>query len=75
MSPFARTIYEQKYAQAGEDWGDTARRVVSTVMSPYFPEDVERLTQAVTERKFMPGGRYLYATGKPFHQFSRDRDV
>lgn len=68
MSPFAETIYRQKYAQEGEEWGDTARRVVSTVMSPYFPEDVERLTQAVTERKFMPGGRYLYATGKPFHQ-------
>lgn len=68
MSPFAATIYKQKYAQEGEEWGDTARRVISTVMSPYFPEDVERLTQAVTERKFMPGGRYLYATGKPFHQ-------
>lgn len=68
MSPFADTIYRQKYAQEGENWGDTARRVISTVMSPYFPDDVERLTQAVTDRKFMPGGRYLYATGKPFHQ-------
>lgn len=68
MSPFAATIYQQKYAQEGESWGDTARRVISTVMSPYFPEDVEKLTQAVTDRKFLPGGRYLYATGKPFHQ-------
>lgn len=68
MSPFAETIYRQKYAQDGEEWGDTARRVISTVMAPYFPEDVERLTQAVADRKFMPGGRYLYATGKPFHQ-------
>lgn len=68
MSPFAETIYRQKYAQEGENWGDTARRVISTVMAPYFPEDVEKLTQAVTDRKFMPGGRYLYATGKQFHQ-------
>ncbi|APC46344.1 ribonucleotide-diphosphate reductase [Streptomyces phage BRock] len=68
MSVFAETIYKQKYAQEGEEWGDTARRVISTVMAPYFPEDVEKLTQAVTDRKFMPGGRYLYATGKPFHQ-------
>lgn len=68
MSPFAETIYRQKYAQEGEEWGDTARRVISTVMAPYFPEDVDKLTQAVTDRKFMPGGRYLYATGKPFHQ-------
>lgn len=68
MSPFAQTIFKQKYAQEGEDWGDTARRVISTVMAPYFPEDVEKLTQAVIDRKFMPGGRYLYATGKVFHQ-------
>lgn len=68
MSPFAATIYQQKYAHEGESWGDTARRVISTVMSPYFPEDVEKLTQAVIDRKFLPGGRYLYATGKPFHQ-------
>ena len=68
MSPFAETIYRQKYAQEGESWGDTARRVISTVMAPYFPEDVEKLTQAVIDRKFMPGGRYLYATGKQFHQ-------
>lgn len=68
MSTFADTIFRQKYAQEGEDWGDTARRVISTVMAPYFPEDIEKLTQAVTDRKFMPGGRYLYATGKPFHQ-------
>src|SRR5882757_8889458 len=68
MSPFAETIYRQKYAQDGEEWGDTARRVISTVMAPYFPEDVDTLTQAVIDRKFLPGGRYLYATGKPFHQ-------
>lgn len=68
MSTFADTIYRQKYAQEGEKWEDTARRVVSTVMAPYFPEDVEKLTQHVVDRKFLPGGRYLYATGKPFHQ-------
>src|SRR5690242_11875846 len=68
MSTFAETIYRNKYAHPGENWEDTARRVVSTVLSPYFPEDVEELTRYVAERKFMPGGRYLYATGKPFHQ-------
>lgn len=68
MSTFANVVYRQKYAQEGEEWEDTARRVVETVMSPYFPEDVEKLTQFVIDRKFLPGGRYLYATGKPFHQ-------
>jgi ribonucleoside-diphosphate reductase alpha chain len=68
FSPFAETIYKQKYAQPGEEWRDTARRVVETVMKPYFPELVEEMADAVATRKFMPGGRYLYATGKRFHQ-------
>lgn len=68
MSTFAESIYKNKYAHEGERWEDTARRVVETVLAPYFPEDVEELTQFVIDRKFMPGGRYLYATGKPFHQ-------
>jgi ribonucleoside-diphosphate reductase alpha chain len=69
MSDFARTIYEQKYRQPDEtDWVDTARRVVATVMEPYFPEMVEETVALVAARKFMPGGRYLYATGKRFHQ-------
>lgn len=68
MSTFAESIYKNKYAHPGENWEDTARRVVETVVSPYFPEDVEELTQFVIDRKFLPGGRYLYATGKPFHQ-------
>lgn len=68
MSVFADTVYRNKYAQPGEDWADTARRVVHTVVKPHFPEDVEELTQFVIDRKFIPGGRYLYATGKPFNQ-------
>lgn len=68
MSTFAQTIYQNKYAHPGENWEATARRVVSTVVEPYFPEDVAELTQFVIDRKFLPGGRYLYATGKPFHQ-------
>lgn len=60
---------KQKYLHTGESsWEDIARRVVSNVMGPYFPEMVEETTKAIIERKFMPGGRYLYATGKPFHQ-------
>lgn len=69
MSPFAATILKQKYLHPGEEtWEDVARRVVPTVMGPHFPDMVEPMTKAVIERKFMPGGRYLYATGKRFHQ-------
>lgn len=78
MSPFAQGIYEQKYAlkdEAGrpiENWPDTAKRVVHNVMAAlnYGPDSYEcqRLVELVTERKFMPGGRYIYASGRPFHQ-------
>jgi ribonucleotide reductase alpha subunit len=75
MSPFANTIFQQKYAEPGETWEDagpgsksTPRRVVENVMGPYFPHLVEEMITYIAERKFMPGGRYLYATGKRFHQ-------
>jgi ribonucleoside-diphosphate reductase alpha chain len=69
MSVFAETIYRQKYAQPGEEWPDTARRVASSVMGDYFSREiVDEATKLITERKFMPGGRYLYAAGKEFHQ-------
>jgi ribonucleoside-diphosphate reductase alpha chain len=68
MSSFADTIYRQKYAQEGENWPDTAARVVNNVLRPYFPEYADEMIQAISDRKFMPGGRYLYAAGKKFHQ-------
>jgi ribonucleoside-diphosphate reductase alpha chain len=69
MSPFAHTIMSQKYLHEGENtWEDIATRVVTTVMEPCFPDLVDKTVQYVTDRKFIPGGRYLYATGKRFHQ-------
>jgi ribonucleoside-diphosphate reductase alpha chain len=79
MSPFAKSIYLAKYAardEAGElvehDWKETAQRVVPTVLAAlgYGPEsdEVRDLTRLVEDRKFIPGGRYLYATGKDYHQ-------
>lgn len=68
MSEFADTIYRHKYAHPGEEWPDTAYRVASLVMGPYFPELVDEMAGYIADRKFMPGGRYLYATGKKFHQ-------
>lgn len=68
MSEFANTIYRQKYAQEGENWEDTAARVVNNVMRPYFPELADEMIDAISQHKFLPGGRYLYAAGKKFHQ-------
>src|SRR4051812_9319935 len=78
MSVFARSVYEQKYAwkdeegKVVEDWADTAERVVKNVLgalgytesSPQF----QRTYALVRDRKLMPGGRYLYASGRPLHQ-------
>lgn len=68
MSSFAETIYRQKYEQNNEGWEGTAKRVVDNVMRPYFPELADEMELAIIQRKFMPGGRYLYASGKRFHQ-------
>ena len=69
MSQFAETIFKQKYSLNGEEsWEECAARVVDNVMRPHFPEKADAMIKAIVERKFMPGGRYLYASGKPTHQ-------
>lgn len=78
MSAFSRRQYEAKYAwknEAGEvveDWPDTGKRTVHHVLGAlgYGPETQEYqvLVGLVSERKFMPGGRYLYASGRGLHQ-------
>lgn len=71
MSEFAESTMSRKYLwkERGETgWEDIAKRVVDNVVRPYLPELVPDLTQAIIERKFMPGGRYLYASGKDLHQ-------
>lgn len=72
LSEFANTIYRQKYAHPGEDWADTAHRVATNVMAalgyaPHAPE-VQEIEKLIRERKFLPGGRYLYASGRSLHQ-------
>src|SRR5438270_11144022 len=72
MSPWADAIYQQKYAHPGEIWPDTAHRVATHVMGalgyPEFAPEVQRIERLITERKFLPGGRYLYASGRDLHQ-------
>lgn len=78
MSAFARSVYEQKYAwrndegEVVEDWPQTAYRVTSNVLGAlgYTPEDKEfqKILSFIEKRKFMPGGRYLYASGRGLHQ-------
>lgn len=78
MSHFARTIYEQKYAWKDdegnviENWNDTALRVTSNVLGALGysegDEEFEIVYELIRDRKFIPGGRYLYASGRPLHQ-------
>ena len=78
MSHFALTQFNQKYAwkdQAGnvtETSENTAERVTSNVLGVlgYGPGDMEydKTLAAIKAKKFMPGGRYLYASGRPLHQ-------
>jgi len=82
MSPFAETVFRKRYSMNGrETWEDTAQRVAACVLGAVdaprpLVKDVE---QVIAERKFMPGGRYLYASGRGFHQtqncFSGDTRV
>ena len=73
LSTFAWDIFRQKYAHSkSESWADAANRVATNVMAelsygPQSPE-TERIERYIRERKFIPGGRYLYAAGRPLHQ-------
>ena len=67
---FSLDTYMQKYSMNGQEkWADTAKRVVNAVCGQYLDNETkERITKLIIERKFIPGGRYLYSAGRPFHQ-------
>lgn len=69
-SKFAQDIYLQKYSLNGQEtWADTCRRVVDAVCGQLLsPDDKAYIYKIMLERKFIPGGRYLYSAGRPFHQ-------
>lgn len=72
---FAKSIMEQKYSHELEDgrketWSEIADRVSFNVMKALnirknYIDDVKEI---IEKKQFIPGGRYLYAAGRPFHQ-------
>ena len=75
FSHFSQTIYQQKYAHINgnnqkETWTQISKRVVNNVLSVVkVPKDIKKqIIQYIDELKFIPGGRYLYAAGLPYHQ-------
>jgi ribonucleoside-diphosphate reductase alpha chain len=69
-STFAHNIFLQKYSMNGQEtWTETCRRVTDAVTGQYLPQDLrEEILSAMVDRKFIPGGRYLYSAGRQFHQ-------
>jgi ribonucleoside-diphosphate reductase alpha chain len=75
MSAFAKTIMNQKYSHTKkdgtlEDWDNIAYRVSKNVLKAVDAKKdvISAVHKIISERKFIPGGRYLYASGRPFHQ-------
>jgi len=69
-SVFAESIFKQKYSLDGQEkWADTCKRVVANVCGQLLDkEDQEEIYKIMVDRKFIPGGRYLYSSGRPWHQ-------
>lgn len=69
-SKFSHDIFLQKYSKDGvETWADTAKRVTEAVCSQLLDTKTkEKIYNLILERKFIPGGRYLYSAGREFHQ-------
>ncbi len=75
MSVFAKTVLNQKYAHDKNDgtketWPEVAYRVAKHVLrAANQPKAIiDEVAKLIAERKFIPGGRYLYASGNAFHQ-------
>jgi ribonucleoside-diphosphate reductase alpha chain len=75
MSTFALTTFNEKYAgdlSSGgkETWSKMSHRVATKVLAAVDAEKelVDEVETAIDAKEFVPGGRYLYAVGRPFHQ-------
>jgi ribonucleoside-diphosphate reductase alpha chain len=73
-SVFAKTVMDQKYAHETEEgretWEQIAHRVATTVLKAVGApkSQVKEIEALIASKKFIPGGRYLAASGRPFHQ-------
>jgi len=63
LSAFSKTIFERTYSfYPGETWEECARRVARTVANDHKQE--EDFFRVISTRCFIPGGRYLYTSGR-----------
>ena len=76
MASFANDIMKQKYSHQLSDgletWENISYRVTKQVMREIGYTMRDKLSQDMNRvirlRKFIPAGRYLYATGRAYHQ-------
>jgi ribonucleoside-diphosphate reductase alpha chain len=75
MSKFAQDIMCQKYSHLNkegekETWDNIAYRVSKKVLQAVHAStsQIEQTKNLIQQRKFIPGGRYLAATGRLYHQ-------
>jgi ribonucleoside-diphosphate reductase alpha chain len=67
---FSHDIFLQKYSMDGQEtWAQMCRRVVSAVCGQLLSSNQQNeIYSYMLDRKFIPGGRYLYSAGRPWHQ-------
>jgi ribonucleoside-diphosphate reductase alpha chain len=78
-TPFAETIFRNKYAQGPNDtWDALADRLVEDVCGTRWgtqpallsSEDRRELAEHIKAMRFLPGGRYLYYAGRPYKAYN-----
>src|SRR3990172_1070969 len=70
LAPFAQTIFERTYQfDAKETWDGCAKRVAKFVAADNA-DDYKNFYEVISTRKFLPGGRYLYSSGREIAQLT-----
>lgn len=76
---FARNIWNAKYRQgANDDWGACAEQIVDDVCGTFqgtaqpimSASDRADLVEHIKSFRFVPGGRYIYYRGRPYHAWN-----
>lgn len=70
LGSFANTIFKRTYPiNDKEDWFGCSRRVAKVVANG-DAELEEQFYRVISQRKFIPGGRYLYGCGREIQQLT-----
>jgi ribonucleotide reductase alpha subunit len=71
LGSFAKLIFKRTYAiDPDETWEECADRVATFVAGDDHKDLRDEFKEAITQRKFMPGGRYLAQSGKDIPQLT-----